>query len=298
MQKLVNHIYWSTHSVFYPGSHISVSPKLKVDWSNSLMSPGKPIITWRSSYNFQGDRAIPQLPILQNGRKYRIRAHLTSKPLSSYLIRITFFDLQGTEIKRVEFRSHERSFVYPKDTVTYQIEIINTGMTALHFDRLDICDDNLSKSVHDDIWIHRPVHVRQSQPLNIILVKDGKQARKTYPILDELAPLMPIQIISIDWQYEGNIAEWFTQWLAKQKFKEFHLVSTNPDLDRIVWNVRQQNDNCEIMLTHPIEKQLLNYRVWDYSPQSWQSPNITEPNWQKIIDAMNSSWGWRFIYDV
>lgn len=298
MQKLVNNIYWSNSAVFLAGSRINISQKRKVDWSNALMTSGRPLIVWQSSYNYQSNRSVPQLPILKNGTRYRIHAHMTSQPLSSYLIRLTFFDLQGTEIKRVEFRSHERTFVYPEEAVTYQIEIINSGMTALKFDRLEICEDNVSKNAHDDIWVHEPIHVPSSQPLNIILVHEGKQSRKTYPILDDIAPLFPIQVISVSWQYEGNFETWLKDWLQKQKLTKFHLISTDPGFDNLVWKLGQHNDNCKIMLSRPRREGMINYLVWNYSPKIWESPNLVDPNWQKIVNVMNGSWGWRFVYDV
>ncbi len=291
MQKLVNHIYWSNNRTFLAGSRISLSSRLNVKWANSLMAPGRAIITWKSSYNYQGDKTVPQLPILRNGCRYRIYSHLSAEPVSAYLIRLTFFDLQGTEVKRVEFRSREKSFVYPAEAVSYQIEIINAGMTKMSFDRLDICEASLPKEVHDDIWVHQAYHDEPDKPRNIILVNDAKQSRKTYPSLVKRSFFLPIQVISFAWQNEEDTKEWLTQWLTKQQLGEFHLISTDPRLDRLVWDVKQAYDQCDILLANIRQEGLIDYHVWDARPLSWQSPNIVEPNWAKIVSVMQNLWG-------
>ncbi|WP_295746723.1 accessory Sec system protein Asp3 [uncultured Limosilactobacillus sp.] len=291
MQKLVNHIYWSNNRTFLAGSRVSLSSRLKVKWTNSLMAPGRAIITWKSAYNYQGDKTVPQLPILRNGYRYRIYAHLSAEPASAYLIRLTFFDLQGTEIKRVEFRSREKNFVYPAETVSYQIEIINAGMTKMSFDRLDICEANLPKEVHDDVWVHRLYHDGPSKPRNIILVNDAKQSRRTYPSLVKRSFFLPVQVISFAWQSERDARKWLMQWLVQQRLGEFHLVSSDPQLDQLVWDVKQANPQCEILLATIRQEGLLDYHVWNAEPLSWQSPNIVEPNWPKIVSVMQNIWG-------
>lgn len=291
MQKLVNHVYWSNNRIFAAGSRISLSSKLRVKWANPLMAPGRPIISWGSSYNYQGDKTVPQLPILRNGCRYRIYAHLNVEPVSACLIRLTFFDLQGTEIKRVEFRSHEKTFVYPADAVTYEIAIINAGLTRLSFDRFDICEANLPKEVHDDIWVHPVEHDDLNMPRNIILVCEGKQARKTYPALSQRALLLLFQVVSFDWQYSGDAKTWLTQWLAKQHLGAFHLVSTDPRLDQLAWDIKQENEQCDVLLANARQNGLIDYHVWESTPLSWQSPNIVEPNWPKIVEAMQNIWG-------
>lgn len=255
------------------------------------MTPGKAVITWRSVYNYQGDRAVPQLPILKSGFHYRIYAHIISQPADSYLVRLSFFNLQGTEIKRIEFRSQQKDFVFPTDAVSYQIDIINAGLQALEFDRLDICAANMPKKVHNDIWVHKPTNGGSTLPPNIIIIKDGKQARKTYPQLVENASWLPVQVISISWQYDDDFAGWLKHWLTEQQFDHFHIVSTNSKLDEMIWNVHKDFKNSETLLADVHNGKFTSDQVWNYSPQIWQSPNICEPNWYKITQTMKDIWG-------
>lgn len=298
MQKLVNEVYWLNNQFFNNGSQVSISSKRKVKWVNPLITPGQAVITWKSFYNYQGDKTVPQLPILKSGSRYRIYAHISSQPVDSYIIRLSFFNLQGTEIKRVELRSKQKNFIFPTDAVSYQIEIISAGMTAMEFERLDICATDMSDVVHDDIWVHEPINETSTLPPNIIIMKDNKQARKTYPELIEKADWFPIRLISINWQYDGNFTVWLKKWLNQQQFTKFHLISTSPELDELVWGVNKQYKNSEALLADAHSGDFIDYRVWNYLPQSWQTSSICEPNWFRITQAMKDIWGRELIDNV
>ncbi|MGN1284822.1 MAG: accessory Sec system protein Asp3 [Candidatus Limosilactobacillus intestinavium] len=298
MQKLVNEVYWLNNQTFSNGSQIGITAKRQVEWINPLITPGQAVITWKSVYNYQGDKTVPQLPILKSGSRYRIYAHISSQPVDSYIIRLTFYNLQGTEIKRVELRSRQKNFIFPTDAVSYQIEIISAGMTAMEFDRLDICSTDMPSEVHDDIWVHEPINESSMLPPNIIIMKDSKQARKTHPELIENAAYFPIQLISINWQYDGNVITWLKKWLDQRKFSKFHLVSTSPELDELVWSINKQYRNSECLLADIHSGAFIDYQVWNYLQQSWQTPDICEPDWFRITQTMKNVWGRELIDNV
>lgn len=289
MQRVVNHIYWSNHNFFANGTSLRVSSKLSVDFENNLMAPGKAVITWGSAYNYQGTKTVPQLPMLRVGHQYRIVLHLTSVPDHTYLIRLTFNDLQGTVIKKEEFRSEQRDFVFPVGTVSYSLEIINAGLTSFHLGRVDICESSMPIEVNSDIWVHKPVNFSSKLPLNVILVRDSKQSRKTYPVLQNL--MLPVQVIGIGWQYQDDLVSYLNQWLSKQQLTNVHIISTDSSLDNIVLQVKEKCTQAEVMTTNACATTEIEHYTWNHVPVEWTSPDVTEPDWDNIMASIKDVWG-------
>lgn len=174
------------------------------------MAPGQSIVRWESSLNYQRDKTVPQLPILKVNQEYQMVVHLVTHPADTYIVRLIFRDIQGTEIKRIAFRSLQCKFVFPNDAVTYSVEIINSGFSDLQFDRIEIGPANLSSTVYDDIWVQNQVNdVTTNWPLNIVLISDGKWARRTHPEVADLYTCLPIQPISVSWQFDGDLKKWW-----------------------------------------------------------------------------------------
>lgn len=291
MQRLINQIYWSSDDFFSYGTKLKMTKKQRIQVHNALMAPGRAIIRWESSLNYQGDKAVPQLPILKVGEEYRMVAHLSTKPADSYLIRIIFRDIQGTEVKRIDFRSLQRKFVFPNDAVTYSIQIINSGFYDLQFDRIEIGPVNLPTDAYGNIWVQKQLNkVTPDKPLNIILVDDGKQARRTHPELNDFYTHLPLQLISVSWQFDGNLRKWLLKWLRSKHLLQFHLISTSPRFDDVVVDIAQKFPLSDVMITKPINGNMIDYHTWKRVEPAWANGNISNVDWQNVISEMKNVW--------
>lgn len=291
--NVVNHIYWSPVSYYVNGTRLRISPTdLRVEFENKLMPPGKAIITWHSVNSYQSTKVVPQLPILQVGQRYRIVAHLTSTPASTFIIRFTFYNLQGEEIKREEFYSLEHDFIVPDQMTSYTISIINTGLTRLQFKRLDICKSDLPREINNDIWFHRITSVSDKRVFNLILVKDSKQARYINLKLEKLVGNLPTGMANIGWQAQGELIQTVIDWVGQQKFKKLHLISTTPELDRVALKLKEKFPGSEAMITNSNDDLVAEADAnWPFNPCFWYSSNLVEPDWDKIVAAMKAQWG-------
>lgn len=291
MAVLVNHVYWSNLNFFANGTQLQIHRDLSVDFLNRLMAPGKAMISWDSVYNYQGMKTVPQLPLLKVNHRYRIRVYITSVPDQTYLVRLSFKDLQGTEISREEFRVTEHEFVVPAGTTSYSITIINAGCTSFAFKRIDLCDSQQPKDITDAIRFGplvnapTPGHCR-----NIFLVRDGKQARHTSSQLSKLITDRPIQVINIDWQLQEELVPTLERWIKKQHLGMFHVISADPSLDDAAVAIKKRHLSAEAMVTSAYQNQQQADAVWHFIPASWYSPNITESDWVGIAAAVKRTW--------
>lgn len=293
MQSLVNHIYWSMNNFMTNGTHLKIFSDLSVNFRNQLMAPGKEIIRWESINNYQGTKLVPQLPILQVNHQYRINVGIESVPDQTYLIRLSFKNLQGTEIKREDFRSPSHKFVFPAGTTSYSITIFNNGMASFHFKRIDICDSNLPESINKPIWAQTPLNweAGNQQALNIILVRDGKQARKTFPALKKLVGLVPVQVVNIDWKYQQGLADKLLQKLDNSELTNYRLISADFSLDDVLLEIKQKRPQAEVMLADSQKTAQNGGASWTLVPVPWYSPNVVDPDWVSIIAAIKQTWG-------
>lgn len=291
MQRLINQIYWSSRSFFTNGTKLKMTKNLRVRLQNPLMVPGRSAVHWDSSLNYQGDKEVPPLPILKVGQEYRLVAHLSTTPADSYIIRLTFRDIQGTEIKRFDFRSLQRNFIFPNDAVTYSIDIINSGFYELQFDRLEIGPTTLPGSAYGDIWVQKQINmVSDDYALNIILIDDGKQSRRTHPELTDFYTRLPIQPISISWQYDGDLEKWLAKWLNDKQIGHCHLISTSSRFDRMAAEFATKYPLVDAMLSQNVDGDFADYHVWKHVDNGWSNPNITDVNLQGIVYDMKNTW--------
>lgn len=289
MQRIINQIYWNSADFYQFGTRLTMDHKERVHFHNELMAPGKTVVRWESSLNYQSHKTVPQLPILRVGEAYRLVAQITSIPQNTYLIRLAFRDLQGLLIKQIDIRTNTKTFVFPSGAVTYSLEIINSGFNDLNFDRIEIGPADLPEVANHNVWVHQPFNVSQKQPLNIFLVMDGKRARKTYPKLKNRVITLPIQVLSIAWQTEGELQDWMVKWLTEQQLQQFHLISTQPLLNTIVKQICTQFPQAEGLIAGGAMN-FANCYSWHFSQPIWANSNIIDPNWQMILSAVKRLW--------
>lgn len=285
-KELINHIYWQNIAIFPEGTQVSFDHHYHIDWQNKLMDPGRTIIKWESTYFFQAVKQAPQLPILKVGHKYCLVSYLQSIPAKKYIVRLIFKDLQGTVLDRQDFNDDKHSFVVPEDTVSYELSIINAGCYTLHFDRFDICPDELKSQVAPDIWVHQPINTNH-EANNIVLLQGSKYADATYPELVNMTSLS-LQLINVCWQSQVNVTRWLKEWIDNHQMSKGHLIIASPQFNMNALELTRRFPQLQLLLTTSIAGR--SDESWDDHPVSWGTPSVVEIDWARLITKMNQLW--------
>ncbi|WP_375663895.1 accessory Sec system protein Asp3, partial [Bartonella sp. CL63NXGY] len=239
--QIVNEIYWAPsfdHGYTY-GSRITISDMDVVTLSNPLIAFGKSLMTWTTAMNWQSSKEVSQLPILQFGQKYQITVLADFEPANSVIVRLTFFDLQGEEIKQLNLVDQVSEFTCPPDTVDYQLELINAGCVGLTFRRVEIGPAELPLEANDDLWLQEPINDQednQLKPINLLVIGGGKRMKRTYRQLGPLAGNLPVQSLLVAWQSRDDVSQHLEDLLLSNHVDNVHLISSEPRFDRAVVN--------------------------------------------------------------
>lgn len=128
-------IYWNEYSsdTYLYGSEISYHKMDDVEFQNELMPPGTVIKQWYSKTNYQMQRIEPALPMIDGESKYQIRVNIQCSEGQAWFIRLVFYDKYGEEAGYVSVRDETAFFKCPLKTYSYQMQLINGGMTQFHF---------------------------------------------------------------------------------------------------------------------------------------------------------------------
>lgn len=287
MQQFVNQGYWDPTSEYAAGSQITIHADASVEFHNSLMAPGKTIMTWQSVHSYQATKLVPQLPILRNNHRYRLRVNAKADPIYSLIVRITFLDAQEHEISHLEFQQRSLEFIFPPSAVRYRVELINNGLTDLTFQRLEICDADLPVSVHEDVWFQAPLNEIASGKLNVLLIADSKRTRKTMEGLPDYEAYR-IQPISIAWQTKSNIVETIQSWLINHRELNANVISTTPKLDHIALSLKMKIPSIKTVITDQTtpDSDLADVVYPVVVPVSWGSPVLINPDWPIIFSTI------------
>ncbi|MCD7112034.1 accessory Sec system protein Asp3 [Limosilactobacillus agrestis] len=281
MKNLVNQVYWeSMLDTYMFGSNLKIANNNHVEFVNRLMPSGKIITAWHSSSNYQATKQVPKLPILTNRRRYRINIHADFNPNNSVIIRIVFFDVQGEKIKKIDFRSKTKEFVFPENAVSYDIELINSGNISISFDRLEICNSNLSKDVNKDIWIHSKMNA-SLYPTNLVLVLDNKRSRQVTLDKQLFYDDIPVQIVNISWQAQGR-ASWVLKKYLDNISPDFNLISISPKLDQLANELHQEFPSTRLGLSK-------DFRLMEDS-QLYNNLNLNNIDWSFMANQIRRFW--------
>ncbi len=133
-------IYWNeyTSDVYLHGTRIYPHAFDHVEFHNDLMPPGTVIKTWYSKVNFQRQKIEPALPMIDGESKYRIHVDMETEGQGSCLVRLVFYDRYETEAGSLIVRDTHMDFQCPLKTYSYQMQLINGGITALHYHYITI----------------------------------------------------------------------------------------------------------------------------------------------------------------
>lgn len=128
-------IYWNEYSAdtYLYGSEIMYHKKDDVEFTNRLMPPGTIIKQWYSKTNFQMQKIEPALPIIDGDSRYRITINIDTNENENCLVRLVFYDRYEMEAGNLVLRDKVTDFKCPLKTYSYRIQLINGGVTKLHF---------------------------------------------------------------------------------------------------------------------------------------------------------------------
>lgn len=128
-------IYWNEYSsdTYLYGSQVIFHSRDDVEFRNELMPPGTVIKTWYSKTNFQQQRIEPSLPIIDGESSYSITVNIDVPENERCLVRLVFFDRYGNEAGFLNLWDVVTDFRCPLKTYSYVVQLINGGLTELHF---------------------------------------------------------------------------------------------------------------------------------------------------------------------
>ena len=128
-------IFWNEYAsdTYLYGSQITFHKKDDVEFRNMLMPPGTIIKQWYSKTNFQLQRIEPALPIIDGEGEYQIILNIDTEENETCLGRLVFYDKYEVEAGSVTLRDKVTNFRCPLKTYSYRLQLINGGVTKLHF---------------------------------------------------------------------------------------------------------------------------------------------------------------------
>lgn len=128
-------IYWNEYSAdtYLYGSEIIYHKKDDVEYRNLLMPPGTIIKQWYSKTNFQMQKIEPALPIIDGESEYQITINIDTEEDENCLVRLVFFDRYELEAGSITLRDKVTNFKCPLKAYSYRLQLINGGVTSLHF---------------------------------------------------------------------------------------------------------------------------------------------------------------------
>jgi accessory secretory protein Asp3 len=128
-------VYWNEYAsdTYLFGSQITFHQKDDVEFRNLLMPPGTIIKQWYSKTNFQMQKIEPTLPIIDGESEYQITLNIDTEEHECCLARLIFYERYGGEVGTLVLRDKVTTFRCPLRTYSYALQLINGGVTKLHF---------------------------------------------------------------------------------------------------------------------------------------------------------------------
>ncbi|MCI9570532.1 MAG: accessory Sec system protein Asp3 [Lachnospiraceae bacterium] len=135
-------IYWNEYAkdTYLYGAEVSFHAKDDVEFKNELIQPGAVIKRWFSKVNYQAMRVEPSLPLIDGEGRYHISLDASAKPAGGLLLRLLFYDRYDSEAGSQIIRDGEGDFQCPLKTYSYEVQLINGGVTQLHFHSITITE--------------------------------------------------------------------------------------------------------------------------------------------------------------
>jgi len=115
------------------GTALTLKTSGEVHLVNPLMPSGTTIQEWYSFTDYQSVRDIPALPLLYDGKTYRLHPAIESTPAGSVIFDVRYFDRFNTLIRTDVLYPPSYSFEYPAEADHYTIRLVNAGCDELRF---------------------------------------------------------------------------------------------------------------------------------------------------------------------
>ncbi len=133
-------VYWNEYSsdTYLYGSEIKFLENHRVEFYNKLMPAGTVIKKWYSKTNFQLQKIEPSLPMIDGEGEYKIILDVTVDPQENCMARLVFFDRFYKEIGYRFLRDREEIFRCPLNTYSYELHLINGGVSHFIFNVIEI----------------------------------------------------------------------------------------------------------------------------------------------------------------
>ena len=133
-------IYWNEYAsdTYLYGSEIQFKEKYQVEFKNAGMPPGTVIKKWYSKTNYQTQKIEPSLPLIDGEGEYKISIDIEASEQERYLVKLVFFDRFYKEVGYRFIREKEEIFRCPLSTYSYELHLINAGVTQFIFNRIEM----------------------------------------------------------------------------------------------------------------------------------------------------------------
>ncbi len=134
-ERIIWLVYWDHYAqnCWLYGSTVSFLPGGEVLFENTGMPPGFPIREWFSVTDYSWQRMEPQLPLLEENLSYHVRAFKEDEPEKGSFLRLNFYDRQGELLGFQMIQENEGSFVCPKGTFRYTLQLVQGGARKVRF---------------------------------------------------------------------------------------------------------------------------------------------------------------------
>lgn len=135
-------IYWNEYAkdACLYGSEMFFRAKDDIEFRNELMPPGTVIKRWFSKVNYRLMRIEPALPMIDGEGKYHIRLDISAEPSDGLLLKLVFYDRYDAEAGSRIIRDGEGDFQCPLKTFSYEVQLVNAGITQFHFHSITITE--------------------------------------------------------------------------------------------------------------------------------------------------------------
>lgn len=135
-------IYWNEYAkdTYVYGTELFFHAKNDIEFRNELMPPGTVIKRWFSKVNYQMARIEPALPMIDGEGRYHIRLDASAGRCGGLILKVIFYDRYDAEAGIQIIRDGEADFQCPLKTFSYEVQLINGGVTQFHFHSIVITE--------------------------------------------------------------------------------------------------------------------------------------------------------------
>lgn len=226
----------------------------RISYHQDYLPVGTVIHSWYSQTNFQANRDIPKLPTLKRGLDYCLKLNIeTNKGHVPYL-RLTFFNRRKEVISYKIIKEDSADFSLPKETFSYQIDLINAGCQDFIFDSILLYNKDSHESLSDPYIVVNALKkdsLAVASELIVFLLenKNGQLMPQSLKHFQRLGNTLVVGVSQL--KHLAYLTDKFVDFVARSIYKEapefldkgIHFIGTGP-----------KSDCAAILLEHAFEK--------------------------------------------